>query len=324
VVVLDAQGAVTFANSTAQRLFAGQRLQNGRDLELGFGLDEGATRVDGGGTRHVRGQLAGGGDLGGYRLAIYAIPIEAWTPTGDRTVIVACDVASDDRAARVREAFASIVAHELRTPVTTIYGGAQLIAEPTVSDETRRQAAIAVATEADHLYRLVEDLVVLAQFDRLPIRTQEPVLLQRVLPGLVADQRARDRQPIELELPNDLPAVIGHNAAIAQVMRHLVTSAARFNPAGQPVVVEVVPDPPVATISVIDAGPAVSPRAAATLFDLFSDSSRTASDAAGVNLSMFVCRRLVEAMGGRIEARPRSDVAGMEVRVSLRIAEEAD
>src|SRR4029078_9493647 len=73
-------------------------------------------------------------------------------------------------SARDRQAFLDILSHELRTPVTTIYGGAQMLAQPWLKTDRRQALAEDVSLEADRLYRLVEDLVILVQSERDGIR----------------------------------------------------------------------------------------------------------------------------------------------------------
>src|SRR4029078_8931070 len=71
---------------------------------------------------------------------------------------------------RDRQAFLDILSHELRTPVTTIYGGAQMLAKRGLKSDRRQALAEDVSLEADRLYRLVEDLVILVQSERDGIR----------------------------------------------------------------------------------------------------------------------------------------------------------
>src|SRR5580765_4007253 len=71
---------------------------------------------------------------------------------------------------RDRQAFLDILSHELRTPVTTIYGGAQLLAKRELTSDRRLALAEDVKAEADRLYRLVEDLVILVHSERDGIR----------------------------------------------------------------------------------------------------------------------------------------------------------
>jgi K+-sensing histidine kinase KdpD len=235
-------------------------------------------------------------------------------------IVVARDVTLDLERRRVREAFASVVSHELRTPVTTIYGGVQLIADPEVNPTTRTEALRAVASEADRLYRLVEDLVVLARFDEPIAAGDEPLLLQRFLPSLIDEEARRSEVAVDSGIPDDLPAVVGRPGYVEQVMRHLVITAIRLTPKDRNVVVSATPNGANVDVNVLDGGPPVESGEAKLLFDLFHRSSRTTADASGANVSLFVCRRLIEAMRGRIWARSRPGLQGVQVGFSLHVA----
>src|SRR5258708_2296543 len=85
-----------------------------------------------------------------------------------------------------RQAFLDILSHELRTPVTTIYGGAQLLAKGELKADRRRALAEDVRVEADRLYRLVEDLVILVNSERDGIRPGgEPVAVGRLVSAAI-------------------------------------------------------------------------------------------------------------------------------------------
>ena len=87
---------------------------------------------------------------------------------------------------RDRQAFLDILSHELRTPVTTIYGGAQLLAKRDLKGQRRRALAEDVRVEADRLYRLVEDLVILVNSDRDGIHpVGEPVAVGRLVSAAI-------------------------------------------------------------------------------------------------------------------------------------------
>ena len=230
-----------------------------------------------------------------------------------QTLVVARDVSGVRRSSDLREAFASVVSHELRTPVTTIYGGAQLLVDPAMSEATRSEAAAAVAEEAEHLYRVVEDLVVLARYDQPLTTTDDPVLLQRFVPEVVASEASRGGIRVTVDVPAGLPAVVARGGYVEQVVRHLVTSAVRFSPRDGAVSVTARVAGEAVEVLVRDSGSSITEAEAAQVFDLFHRSARTVTDASGANMSLFVCKRLVEAMGGRIWARPREDDAGVEL-----------
>ncbi len=90
------------------------------------------------------------------------------------------DVTGARNARDVRDAFIGILSHELRTPVTTIYGGAEMLARRagTVTEEQRREVYDDIREEADRLYRLVENLLVLSRVERQGLQIEtEPVLI---------------------------------------------------------------------------------------------------------------------------------------------------
>ena len=105
-------------------------------------------------------------------------------------------IEAERRAAELRDAFNSIVSHELRTPITSIYGGAKLLArrDRALDEQTRQELLDDLEEEADRLYRLVEDLLVLSRSERGTVeRADDPVLLQRVVERVVNSSRRAGR-----------------------------------------------------------------------------------------------------------------------------------
>ena len=93
----------------------------------------------------------------------------------------------------VRDTFIGVLSHELRTPVTTIYAGAKVLARPSELLDGRRGQEIFddIVVESERLHRLVEDVVAMTRFgDEGGDVGAEPVLLQRLLPSVIAPRRA--------------------------------------------------------------------------------------------------------------------------------------
>ncbi|HEV8054611.1 MAG TPA: GAF domain-containing protein, partial [Candidatus Limnocylindrales bacterium] len=110
------------------------------------------------------------------------------------TILVMRDVTAARNARTVRDAFLGILSHELRTPVTTIYGGSEMLARraTSVSEEERRDVYEAIRAEADRLYRLVENLLVLSRVERQGLQIDpEPVLLQRLITRVIESESGR-------------------------------------------------------------------------------------------------------------------------------------
>lgn len=228
---------------------------------------------------------------------------------GDCEAIVVRDVTEARRSRGLRDAFLGMLSHELRTPVTSIYAATDLLRgrRSALPDDVRQDLIEDVAAEAERLLRLVDDLMVLAYYEEGLQLIQEPSLLQRVVPAVVDSERRRWPDiDIDLRVGPDLPVVIGDETSVQQVVRNLISNAAKYG-GGTPVIVElrVAEGEGGAIVRVLDRGDGVSPEEAESLFRPFYRSPRTRAVSAGAGVGLYVCRRLVETMGGHMWARPR-------------------
>ena len=145
------------------------------------------------------------------------------------------------RAGAFREAFVDVISHELRTPITTIMGLAQILARPGRSDdETSRMALLEdVRSEAERLHRLVEDLLVLSRVERGRLEVEaEPIEPRRLLERIVSHEaRELPSITVETDLEPDLPIVAGESTYVEQIVRNLLNNASKYTPYGTRVVV---------------------------------------------------------------------------------------
>ena len=226
-----------------------------------------------------------------------------------------------------REAFIQVLSHELRTPITTIYAGSSVLARrPSLSASATQTLAGNINAEAARLYDLVEDLLVLARLERRVLDPlDEPVLVQRAVDSTI--RTIIDRLgaiPIERRGGIDLPPVHGDTTYVEQACRNLIMASVRF--AGpetdRPLVVDLRSDPDAGevTVSVLDRGPGLARDELDGAFEL--PTAAAVGRVAGSGVGPFVCRHLVEAMGGRVWSRNRSE-GGLETGFALRIDERA-
>jgi two-component system sensor histidine kinase KdpD len=243
------------------------------------------------------------------------------------SIAVLTDISDRLETERLRDTFIGMLSHELRTPVTAIYGGSQVLLNrgDRLEPATRQELTADVASEAERLHRLIENLLVLARAERgQDLAGGEPVLLQRVLPVIV--ERERQLWPgtrIEMRIPAGLPTVRGHDGYVGQVLQNLLSNAAKY--AGTGATVEIVAEPGEngVTIRVLDNGQGLDPDYAGHLFDLYYRAPGAADRAPGAGIGLFVCRHIVTALGGRIWARPRPE-GGAEFGFELPIYEPED
>jgi signal transduction histidine kinase len=224
------------------------------------------------------------------------------------------------QATLMREAFIGVMSHELRTPITTILGGSRLLADhrDTLPPDTVTELFGDIAAESDRLYRLVEDLLVLTRSERGDLdRRDEPILLGQVIARLAPEFAARAGEPIDVSGTVRLPMGEGDETYVEQILRNLVGNAIKFSPPGSRVAIVAEATDHEVLVRVLDRGPGVAAQEAERVFDVFYRSPRTRTRTAGSGIGLFVAKRLVEAMNGRIWARPREG-GGAEFGFALR------
>jgi signal transduction histidine kinase len=219
--------------------------------------------------------------------------------------------AEEQRNRSFRDAFVGVISHELRTPITTIFGMSHILRERHRSMDPEAVTARLedIEIEAERLRRLTEDLLVLSRAEggRLEVAA-EPIVLAHVLRAVVEGERARSvGHRFALEIEPSLPLVLGDVTSVEQVLQNFLGNAVKYSPAGSTVtVVGKVGDGGV-EVSVLDEGPGVGDTPPARLWELFYRTPEAIQKTGGAGIGLFVSRELVTAMGGRVWSWNRTD-----------------
>jgi PAS domain S-box-containing protein len=317
VVVCAADGTITLTNPAGERLFPDVEERTYAEIldQLSDPDDDAPVLGAHGGPVEIRTREDPDRWI---ELATYPVNVGVGSPpSGGETIVVMRDVTEARRREAVRETFIGVLSHELRTPVTTIFGGAKLLARSTstLDEETTRGIFRDIHDEAERLQRLVEDVVALNRFGDEPGEIgAEPVLLQRVITRVVDSEKGRwPGVAFVMEVAPGLPTVIADPTYVEQVLRNLLSNAAKYGGAGSTVTVVADPseddveDEREVIVRVLDDGPGFPADETNRLFELFYRSPGTATSAGGAGIGLFVCARLIAAMGGRIWATPREE-----------------
>jgi signal transduction histidine kinase len=302
VIIFGPDGARRAGTRDADRALGAGRIDTIDELVRQFRQSDGAP-LDLDDDRAQVAVRAGGSGERRFVLTIRALDAAADERAARTTCVVVRVFAEDEDPATTQRILGSILAHELRTPMTTIFGGAQLVADPSVSSTTRAEAARSVAREAQRLHRVIEDLLVFVRPSADEDLDVGPVLLQRVIPRVVATHRAVNPDlRVEARVAGNLPPVLASERDVEQVVDNFLTHAVRYNPPDATIRVRAGRRGGEVEVRVLDDGPGRDADEAERAFDLFSRSSRSTVDPSGANLGLVVCRLLVERMGGRIWA----------------------
>jgi two-component system sensor histidine kinase KdpD len=228
------------------------------------------------------------------------------------------------RSDALKTALLDSVSHDLRTPLATIRAAAGTILEGAgaVPEADRLASAEAIDREAEHLNRLVTNLLDLSRVESGALRAElEAVDLADALKPMLHRFRARlGERELDLDLPADLPPVRADAVFLDQVVSNLLENEVKFVAPGGRVRVRTATQNGTVRLSVDDSGPGVPIDALHRLFDKFYRTDTTGGSARpGTGIGLAVVRGLTEAMGGSVQARA-SDLGGLGIDVDLPVA----
>jgi PAS domain S-box-containing protein len=212
---------------------------------------------------------------------------------------------------RLRTEFVSLVSHQLRAPLTNMRGAVEHIESNcgAMTATCVRMLAI-LDQQVERLDRLVRDVLSTARIEAGELVLQpEPVSVLPVVQQVVEQARARAaHRPIHVPAKPGLPPVYADRDRLAEVLANLLDNADKYSPRGEAVELDLRADQAEVTVSVRDGGPGIAPGDLERVFEKFYRAdSGDAQAAYGYGLGLYVCRRLVEAQGGRIWAENHPD-----------------
>ncbi|MBS3784672.1 MAG: GAF domain-containing protein, partial [Anaerolineae bacterium] len=212
-----------------------------------------------------------------------------------------------DEANRLKGELLSVLAHEMRTPLTSIkgYSTALLMQEASFDPDVQRQFLEIIDEECDTLESLVHDLLESSVIDAGLLKLEpQPVLVPRLLREVIEEiGRRTDQHHFLVDFARDFPIVDADPDRVKQVLRNLLENAVKYSPEGGLVITRGEFTEAEITISVADQGVGISPEHLNRLFDkFFRAESGPGHHVVGSGLGLPIARTIVEAHGGRIWA----------------------
>jgi PAS domain S-box-containing protein len=218
------------------------------------------------------------------------------------------DISADRQVEQMKSDFVSTVSHELRSPLTSIYGFAETLLRQDVlfGDDEKRTFLRYIAAESQRLTRIVDALLSVARLDTGDLDVSiAPTDVRSVLSDVVseAEQVAPPNgHRFVVDVPPEPLAAEADADKLRQVLVHLVDNAVKFSPAGGTVVVAARRRDDTVEFEVSDEGIGIPPSERHHIFRKFyrADPAALGDAAGGTGLGLFIVQGLVSAMGGRI------------------------
>lgn len=205
---------------------------------------------------------------------------------------------------QLKSEFVSLVSHELRAPLTNVRSAVELMEDgcPRLNATCTQMFAI-VGDQIERLGRLVDDVLNVSRIEGGGLGlTYAAIDIAQIAERAVDDIAARQTGHIFRRQGSAAQPLIWADAdRMYEVVANLVDNAAKFSPPRSEVVLEVHTEDQEAVISVSDGGPGIPPEQQGRIFEKFHRlDSGDAKETYGYGLGLYLCRRLVEAMNGRI------------------------
>jgi signal transduction histidine kinase len=215
-----------------------------------------------------------------------------------------------EEANRLEAELISTLAHEMRTPLTSIkgYSTALLLEEAGFSQESQREFLQIIDQECGVLQDLIHDLLESSAIDAGLLKLEpQPVRLPRLVQALVEDMARRTQiHRFLIDFPVDFPIVDADPLRIEQVLRNLLDNAVKYSPQGGMIVVQGEVQEERVIVSVADQGMGIAPEHLNRLFEkFFRVESVPGQRVVGSGLGLPIARTIVEGHGGHIWAESR-------------------
>ena len=216
------------------------------------------------------------------------------------------DLTLERRLDEAKSEFVATVSHELRTPMTAVLGAAKTLMRDDIEldPERRRQLLEMIGAQGTRLTKIAEDLLIASRLDRDELRLdRDPVDLGDLVRTAVEHMRESLPETISLTAStgSNGAAALGDRSRIEQVLVNLIDNAIKYSPDGGEVSVSTAASAHGVRVEVRDTGIGIPAAEQGSVFEKFYRGNLDGQSVrAGTGLGLYICRELVQRMGGTI------------------------
>lgn len=299
LVLLDKRGMILSLNSAAQRLFSVDQSAVGRDflvVERSTQMSRAVVKAQSGCRSEFRERRNGGE----YQFIINRIQSDG---KAMGVVILCLDVTETAFAEQNRREFTANVSHELKTPLQSIIGSAELLESGLVRPEDQSRFVGNIKTEAQRLVTLINDIIALSQLDEAQEVPRESVELLALSEEVAESLRGTaDQKQVTIVCKGEPVTMSGVRRYLYEVIYNLMDNAIRYNRPGGTVTVTVGERQGNTILSVEDTGIGIPPEHQSRIFERFYRVDKSHSkETGGTGLGLSIVKHAVGYHGGSIQ-----------------------
>ncbi len=315
IVLLNDKGFILGINRAAMQLFGADPSSVGKNI-LSVYSGDALSRLLSGIRSNDRGETTA--DFGARRYQLILNPVK----NGDElsgAVLLAIDVTENERSEQMRREFTANVSHELKTPLHTIAGSAELLVNGIVREEDRDEFYRRIESEARRMIRLVEDIIGLSHLDEgADGMKREAVDLFTVAKETVKSLAAEAETAHVAVTVEGEPAVIyGIPQLLQSIINNLCDNAIKYNRENGAVTVTVRKEGESVVLTVADTGIGIPPEHQERIFERFYrvDKSRS-KELGGTGLGLSIVKHAARLHNAKIDMQSAENM-GTTVTVTF-------
>ena len=299
LVLLDKKGMVLSINATAKKLFSADEMAVGRDfltIDRSIGMSRAIEKALDGKKDEFREERNGSE----YQFVIYRTESDGQTVG---IVILCFDVTETAFAERNRKEFTANVSHELKTPLQSIIGSAELLENDLVKQEDTKRFVGNIKNEATRLVSLINDIIRLSQLDEDNEPATESVDLYDVASEVIKEMTvSAAKKQVKIYLNGESCVMDGIRRYLYEIIYNLCDNAIRYNKDGGKVTVDLKNRDGNIILSVRDTGIGIPAEHQNRIFERFYRVDKSHSkETGGTGLGLSIVKHAVAYHGGMIK-----------------------
>ncbi len=298
LVLLDEHGMILSMNAAAKKIFAVKKAIEGSDFLLVDRTSKMSKAIwnalDGNHSEYT--EERNGNE---YQFNVNTIKSEGKVLGA---VILVFDITDRAFAERNRQEFTANVTHELKTPLQSIIGSAELLENGLVKPEDTGRFVGNIRKEATRLVSLINDIIRLSQLDENHEPVTETVELTEIAKEVVEVLTvSATKRNVELSIAGDTCTIYGVRRYIYEILYNLCDNAIRYNVDGGKVRIEISKEAGHTVVTVKDTGIGIAPEHQSRIFERFYRVDKSHSkETGGTGLGLSIVKHAVQYHGGKI------------------------